>query len=213
MKIKSKPKKLNQKTEKIANNNKKELQKINKIKKDLIKNIDKVDELSIKKKINTEYKSCIKKLYFFSFLKLKKNYDCTPSKYNMYILDYILNNLDCHLVSQFKENMLSDYIEEFLRREYNYSESSQRIPKFPIYYKNYLHFFCKPTYNCFKFNKIIQNYGEKKAELYYKENYQGGVTNNEGDNGMEESSSGDETSNKENEYAFNENGEIFNKLK
>ena len=51
MKIKSKPKKLNQKTEKIANNNnKKELQKINKIKKDLIKNIDKVDELSIKKK-------------------------------------------------------------------------------------------------------------------------------------------------------------------
>ena len=213
MKIKSKPKKLNQKTEKIANNNnKKELQKINKIKKDLIKNIDKVDELSIKKKINTEYKSCIKKLYFFSFLKLKKNYDCTPSKYNMYILDYILNNLDCHLVSQFKENMLSDYIEEFLRREYNYSESSQRIPKFPIYYKNYLHFFCKPTYNCFKFNKIIQNYGEKKAELYYKENYQGGVTNNEGDNGMEESSSGDETSNKENEYAFNENGEIFNKL-
>ena len=211
MKIKSKPKKLKQKTENIDNNNKQEHHKINKIKKDFIKIVDKNEELSIKKKINRENKSCIKKLHYFAFLKLKKKYDCTPSKYDIYILEHLLNNMDCHLVSQFKENMITDYIEEFLRREYNYSESVQRIPKFPIYYKNYLHFFCKPTYNHFKFNKLIQNYGEKKAELYYKQNYQGGATYNEGDNGMEESSS-EETSNKENEYAFNEDGNIFNKV-
>jgi len=211
MKIKSKPKKLKQKTENIDNNNKQEHHKINKIKKDFIKIVDKNEELSIKKKVNRENKSCIKKLHYFAFLKLKKKYDCTPSKYDIYILEHLLNNMDCHLVSQFKENMITDYIEEFLRREYNYSESVQRIPKFPIYYKNYLHFFCKPTYNHFKFNKLIQNYGEKKAELYYKQNYQGGATYNEGDNGMEESSS-EETSNKENEYAFNEDGNIFNKV-
>ena len=209
-KIKYKPTKLKQKTE-IIDNNKQEHHKINKIKKDLNKIDDKNEELIIKKKLDKEQKNCIKKLYYFAFLKLKKKYNSTPSKCDKYILDNILNNMNCHLVSQFKENMLTDYIEEFLRRGYNYSESSQRIPKFPIYYKNYLHFFCKPTFNSFKFNKLIQNYGEKKAELYYKENYQGGATYNEKDNGMEESSS-DETSNKENEYIFNEDGNIFNKL-
>jgi len=107
--------------------------------------------------------------------------------------------------------MLTDYVEEFLRRKYNISEIRERIPKFSIYYKNYLNFFCKPTYNCFKFNKIIQNYGEKKAEIYYKQNYQGGVTNDEENNGMEESSS-DESSNKENEYEFNDDGKIFNNM-
>ena len=210
-KIKYNPKKLKQKIENIENNNKQGQHKINKNKKDVNKFSDKNEELTIKKKLNKEHNSCIKKLYFFAFLKLKEKYDCTPSKYDMYIMEHILNNLNCHLVSQFKENMLTDYIEEFLRREYNYSESSQRIPKFPIYYKNYLHFFCKPTFKNFKFNKLIQNYGEKQAELYYKKNYQGDATYNEGDNGMEESSS-DETSNKENEYLFNQDGNIFNKL-
>ena len=210
-KIKYKPKKLKQKTENIDNNNKKGHNKINKTKKDLNKPDVKNEELTIKKKLKKEHKSCIKKLYFFAFLKLKEKYDSTPSRFDMFILDHILKNINCHLVSQFKENMLTDYIEEFLRREYNYLESSQRIPKFPIYYKNYLHFFCKPTFNNFKFNKLIQNYGEKKAELYYKENYQGGATYNEGDNGMEESS-GNETSNKEGEYEFNQEGNIFNKL-
>ena len=75
--------------------------------------------------------------------------------------------------------------------------------------KNYLQFFCKPTYNNFKFNDLIQNYGEKKAELYYKDHYQGGISNDDEDNGFEESSS-DESSNKENELELNNNnnGEI-----
>ena len=109
--------------------------------------------------------------------------------------------------------MLTDYIDEFLRREYKINESKERIPKFSVYYKNYLQFFCKPTYNNFKFNELIQNYGEKKAELYYKDHYQGGLSNDDEDNGFEESSS-DETSDRENEYDFsnNNNGEIFNKM-
>ena len=60
---------------------------------------------------------------------------------------------------------------------------------------------------------LIQNYGEKKAELYYKDHYQGGLSNDDEDNGFEESSSSDDSSNKENEYEFsNNNGEIFNKI-
>ena len=157
-------------------------------------------------------KDCIKKLNYLSNLKIRKKYNCTRVKYENYIIEYLLNNADCHLVSIFKEKMLTDYVDEFLRREYNITECKDRIPKFSIYYKNYLLFFCKPTYNNFKFNDLIQNYGEKKAELYYKDHYQGGLTNDDEDNGFEESSS-DESTNKENEYEFNNNnGEIFNKI-
>ena len=211
MKVKTKKKKIKQKFDNIENSNDQEPPGLNALKKDFLKTLDQNEESLTEKSNKSEYKNCIKKLYFFASLKIKKKYDCTPSKYDRYILEYLLDNIDCHLVSQFKERMLTDYVEEFLRRKYNISEIRERIPKFSIYYKNYLNFFCKPTYNCFKFNKIIQNYGEKKAEIYYKQNYQGGVTNDEENNGMEESSS-DESSNKENEYEFNDDGKIFNNM-
>ena len=183
--------------------------------KDLSKELARTSKINNQKspprKEKLSLKECIKKLNYLSNLKIRKNYNCTPVKYENYIVEYLLNNADCHLVSIFKEKMLTDYVDEFLRREYNINECKERIPKFSIYYKNYLQFFCKPTYNNFKFNDLIQNYGEKKAELYYKDHYQGGLTNEDEDNGFEESSS-DETTNKENEYEFNENGEIFNKI-
>ena len=210
MKVKTKKKKLKNKIDVIDNNNNaQDSHDINKIKKKFLKTIDKKEESLIENNNDMKIQNCLKKIKFLAHLKLKKRYNCTPSKYDSYILDYLLNNLDCHIVSIFKEKMLTDYIEEFLRRKYNYVECSQRIPKFSVYYKNYLNFFCKPIYNSFKFNKIIQNYGEKKAELYYKQNYQGGVTNEEGDNGMEQSSD-DESSNKENEYQSKDDGNIFN---
>jgi len=164
-------------------------------------------------KENLSLKECINKINYLSNNKIQKKYNCTPEKYERIIVEYLLNNIDCHLVSIFKEKMLTDYVDEFLRREYNMGECIERIPKFSIYYKNYLLFFCKPTYNNFKFNELIQNYGEKKAELYYKDHYQGGLSNDDEDNGFEESSSSDDSSNKENEYEFsNNNGEIFNKI-
>ena len=180
--------------------------------KDLLKTSPNNQKNSIQKE-KLSLKDCIKKLYYLSHLKVLKNYNCTPKQYEKIIVEYLLNNVDCHLVSIFKEKMLTDYVDEFLRREYNISESKERIPKFSIYYKNYLQFFCKPTYNSFKFNDLIQNFGEKKAELYYKNHYQGGLSNDDEDNGFEESSS-DSSSNKENEYELNNdnNGEIFNKI-
>ena len=212
MKVKTKKKKLIQKPDNKEINIDQEPPGLNILKKNFLKALDKNGDSLNGKNKNLEYKNCLKKLHFFAYLKIKKKYDCTPSKYDSNILELLLNNMDCHLVSVFKEKMLTDFVEEFLRRKYNISEIRERIPKFSIYYKNYLHFFCKPTYNCFKFNKIIQNYGEKKAEIYYKENYQGGVTNDEENNGMEESSSNEESSNKEDEYEFNEDGNIFNQM-
>ena len=209
MKVKKRKKKLVNKFENTENNNDLEHPELNTLKKCVLDFFDKNDNIIDGKNKNFEYKNCLKKLYYFASIEIKKKYDCTPSKYDSYNLNYLLNNIDCHLVSQFKEKMLTDYIEEFLRRQYNISEIHERIPKFSVYYKSYLNFFCKPTYNNLKYNKIIQKYGEKKAELYYKQNYQAGMSFDEENIGMEESNS-NESSNKDNEYAFTEDGKIFN---
>ena len=137
--------------------------------KDLSKELTRTSKINNQKlsprKEKLSLKECIKKLNYLSNLKIRKNYNCTPVKYENYIIEYLLNNADCHLVAIFKEKMLTDYVDEFLRREYNIIECKERIPKFSIYYKNYLQFFCKPTYNNFKYNDLIQNYGEKKSRI------------------------------------------------
>jgi len=56
---------------------------------------------------------------------------------------------------------------------YSTKESAERIPKISNYYKNYLKFFCNPLFRNFAVNKLIQIYGDNKAELYYKNNYGG----------------------------------------
>ena len=160
-----------------------------------------------KKKLPPFVKS-LKKLQFLANLKLTKKYNCTKKSYEKCIIGNLLNNANCHLVAIFKEKMLSDYIDEFLRREYFLAESRERIPKFSVYYKNYLLFFCKPTFNNFCINEIINDYGEKKAEIYYKNNYQGGKSQNEEDNGFEESDSEDD-SDRESQYDPKKNAELF----
>jgi hypothetical protein len=104
-----------------------------------------------KKKLSQIEKDAIK-LNYLSNLKIIKNYNCTKKKYEKYIINNLLNNANCHLVSIFKERMLTDFVDEFLRREYAKAESADRIPKFALYYKNYLKFFCQPTFNNFVIN-------------------------------------------------------------
>lgn len=66
--------------------------------------------------------------------------------------------------------------------------------------------FCKPIFKDFDFNKLIQNNGEKKAELYYKNNYQQAKSlDNAKDNGFEESDS-DSSSDSENNIKFKKDG-------
>jgi hypothetical protein len=50
-------------------------------------------------------------------------------------------------------------------------------------------FFCQPTFTNFSINEVINDYGEKRAEVYYKNNYQGGKSNENEDMGFEESDS------------------------
>ena len=142
--------------------------------------------------------------------KIYSKYNCSKKKYELFIIEYLLNNANCRLVSIFKEKMLNDYIEEFLHRKYIISECEERMPKLYKYYKNYLIFFCKPIFNDMKFNKIIQNNGEKKAELYYKRNYlKSNSIDNIKDNGFEKTNTEISSENQKNSKNKNSNDNIF----
>ena len=79
----------------------------------------------------------------------------------------LLFNKNTHLVSTFKDYMIYDYIDEFFKRFYTYIETFERLPKFALFYKNYLKFFCQPCFSNFNFNSLIQKNREKKAEIFY----------------------------------------------
>ena len=113
-----------------------------------------------------------KKISFYQIIKSNLQiYNITNQEIDIIKINDLIDTKNCHLVAIFKDYLISDYIEEFLRRFYKNKESKLRIPKFSDYYKNYLTFFCNPIFSDFFANKVIQNYGEAKAEIYYKKNY------------------------------------------
>jgi hypothetical protein len=104
---------------------------------------------------------------------LIRRYSPTNADYNDIIVDNLIYNKNCHMVSTFKDYMIIDYVDEFLKRVYRSTECTDRIPKIANYYKNYLKFFCNPVFRDFKINCIVQSYGDFKAEIYYNNNYGG----------------------------------------
>ena len=148
---------------------------------------------------------------------LIKKYNFNADKYNLLCVNYLLNNTYCHLVSQFKEKMITDYINEFLRRQYTMKEIKERIPKFYLYYKHYSIFFGQPFIKNFNFNKLIQKNGEKKARIYYKNHYQNGESKDEGNENLgfaqsESANDGDnENSNKLKNNKLKNSSHIFDK--
>ena len=100
-----------------------------------------------------------------------KKYNSNKLTNRIYPINDLIESKNCHLVAVFKDYLISDYIDEFLRRFYSKKEIKERLPKFESYYKNYLTFFCKPTFSDFFANDIIQSYGEAQAEIYYNLTY------------------------------------------
>ena len=138
---------------------------------------------------------------------LSKKYNYTLDKYNLLCINYLLSNRSCRLVCIFKEKMITDYIDEFLKRKYSFKESKERIPKFYLYYKHYSIFFGQPFFNNFCFNALLQKNGEKKARIYYKNHYQNGESKDEDNEniGFAESGSEDEEEEKKNNNDLKKN--------
>ena len=93
-------------------------------------------------------------------------------KYSYQITENLIYNKGSHLVSEFKDKMIMDFIDEFLKRFYNKGESFQKIPQYSEFYINYQKYFCIPTFRVKFFNKKIHQQREKKAKNYYNEKFQ-----------------------------------------
>ena len=100
-----------------------------------------------------------------------QKYNSIPEENNINIIDNIINLKENHLVSVFKDNLIYCNDNEFLKGNFNIKECIEVLPKFYEYYKNYLKFFLKPTFNNFYINEAIQEYGENQAEVFYNNNY------------------------------------------
>ena len=91
-----------------------------------------------------------------------------------YYLSYsnqIIYNVSSHFNCIYKENQYIENKDEFLKRLYSVHECLDRIPKLSDYYKNYLKFFCRPSFKNYKLGKLLHDFEDKKAEIFYKNNY------------------------------------------
>ena len=59
-----------------------------------------------------------------------QKYNSNAEIKNIMIINNLINCKSSHFLAIFKEYLISDYIEEFLRRIYFLNESIERIPKF-----------------------------------------------------------------------------------
>ena len=96
--------------------------------------------------------------------------DIREDYYTSYI-NQILYKCSSHFNIQYKEIQYQDIIIEFLRRFYKKKEVKERIPNLYDYYKNYHLFYLKPILRNFYLENLMHNYQDKKAEIFYKNNY------------------------------------------
>jgi hypothetical protein len=83
----------------------------------------------------------------------------------------VLYKCSSHFSIQFREIQYNDVLIEFLRRIYKKKEVVERIPNLYDYYKNYHLFYLKPVLRNFYLENLLHKYQDKKAEIFYKNNY------------------------------------------
>ena len=123
---------------------------------------------TIKKDKNSLYLLQYQK-YFMKKLVIK--YNVLPNEYNLMKLENFIEAKYCHSLARFKELLLFNYDEEFLKRFYSRKEALKKIPLFSEFYKSYLKFFCFPTLAELKLNELIEDMVENKAKAFYNKNY------------------------------------------
>ena len=154
---------------------------------------------SSSKKSTSEKNQKLKKKFLSLYIinsQLQKH-NSNPLKKNIMIINDIIGTKTNHFLAIFKDYLITDYVDEFLKRYFLQEESEELLPKFYIYYQNYLKFFCRGFFTDFDANKIIQDYGECQAELYYNNNYggKGKKKKNQNDENNNQNSSKNESNN------------------
>ena len=105
------------------------------------------------------------------FSLLYSKYGDIEDDYFISYTNQLLFNIPSKFNRNYKESKYISNIQEFLRRYYRKREIKDRIPKLSDYYKNYVLFFCRPFFKQINMGKIVYNYQDKQAEIFYKKNY------------------------------------------
>ena len=119
-------------------------------------------------KLNLE--ESLKKIEYITKTYLKNEYgpNCNIKyTYSYQVIENLINHKCTHLYSIFKDNMINEYIDEFLKRFYRKRESHKKIPQFALFYTNYQKYFCTPTFPAKFYNKKIHRQREEKAKCFY----------------------------------------------
>ena len=184
-----------QKKEKISMNILEENDTPNKLKVNLCPNL----KNNAKKKPKNEV-ILRKNLYNKIISNNLQKYNASPKEKNIMTINNLIKCKSCHFLAKFKDCLISDYVDEFLRRKYSKKESIERLPKIYNYYKNYLKFFCKPTFIISFANEIIKNYGDLNAEYFYKNNLEKKSSKNKGK--ILDQKINEDNNNKENDFSL-----------
>ena len=105
------------------------------------------------------------------FSLLYSKYGDIEEDYFISYTNQLLFNIPSKFNRKYKESLYINNIQEFLHRYYRKREIKDRIPKLSDYYKNYVLFFCRPFLKQINMRKIVYNYQDKQAEIFYKNNY------------------------------------------
>ena len=105
------------------------------------------------------------------FSLLFSKYGDIREDYYTSFINQIMYKCSSHFHIQYKEIQYNDFIIEFLRRFYRKQEVIDRLPNLYDYYKNYHLFYLKPILRNFYFQNLLHKYQDKKAEVFYKNNY------------------------------------------
>ena len=138
-----------------------------------------------------------------------QKHNSSPEQKNIMLINDLIDSKETHFIATFKDYLIRDYQEEFLRRYFYSNEITEVLPKFYQYYKNYLRFFCKGTFCDFDINEIMQEYGESQAEFYYNRNY-GHKEKNKRKDKKENIDENNENENNDNENDENDDNNMEN---
>ena len=136
--------------------------------------INKLKAIVIKNQSESTNKSPIKKIEQKAKKYILNKYgpNCNYKyKYSFQVIDNLVFNRNTHLTTIFKDKMITDFVDEFLKRFYRKRESYKKIPQFASFYLNYQRYFCIPTFRIKFYNKKIHYQREKKAKCFYNEKF------------------------------------------
>ena len=115
------------------------------------------------------------KLEYLSIFLIRNNLyklygDCNL-RYKINEIDNLIYNKKNSIILAFKENLLYYDYKEFLKRFYFIRESKMRLNSLYKHYVSYLIYFCKPILRKYYYLNLLQEANDKKAVIFYQDNY------------------------------------------